>query len=174
MINRSELAEGVGFEPTRERNPLPVFKTGALNHSAILPDLEITQEFSTTRPAGQPSSTAFLPDSRPGRGFYPPVCSLASRGRRRQCNTTTSSQMASVRPMGIGGNRPVRRSTGERRQLILCGLQGGLDLGHGILRQRRTGRRRQFCSNRCRRDAHRNRRGALPNARTRPRMHTEP
>jgi hypothetical protein len=31
------LAEGVGFEPTRERNPLPVFKTGAFNHSAILP-----------------------------------------------------------------------------------------------------------------------------------------
>jgi hypothetical protein len=31
------LAEGVGFEPTRERNPLPVFKTGALNRSAILP-----------------------------------------------------------------------------------------------------------------------------------------
>src|SRR5882672_7887193 len=34
------LAEGVGFEPTRERNPLPVFKTGALNHSATLPWLE--------------------------------------------------------------------------------------------------------------------------------------
>jgi hypothetical protein len=33
------LAEGVGFEPTRERNPLPVFKTGALNHSATLPAL---------------------------------------------------------------------------------------------------------------------------------------
>ena len=33
----SELAEGVGFEPTREWNPLPVFKTGALNHSATLP-----------------------------------------------------------------------------------------------------------------------------------------
>jgi hypothetical protein len=33
------LAEGVGFEPTRERNPLPVFKTGAFNHSAILPEL---------------------------------------------------------------------------------------------------------------------------------------
>ena len=32
-----ELAEGVGFEPTREQNPLPVFKTGALNHSATLP-----------------------------------------------------------------------------------------------------------------------------------------
>jgi hypothetical protein len=29
----------VGFEPTRERNPLPVFKTGALNHSATLPSL---------------------------------------------------------------------------------------------------------------------------------------
>jgi hypothetical protein len=27
----------VGFEPTRERYPLPVFKTGALNHSATLP-----------------------------------------------------------------------------------------------------------------------------------------
>jgi hypothetical protein len=34
---RTRLAEGVGFEPTRERNPLPVFKTGALNHSATLP-----------------------------------------------------------------------------------------------------------------------------------------
>ena len=35
------LAEGVGFEPTRERNPLPVFKTGALNHSATLPLVDI-------------------------------------------------------------------------------------------------------------------------------------
>jgi hypothetical protein len=34
-----ELAEGVRFELTRERNPLPVFKTGALNHSATLPGL---------------------------------------------------------------------------------------------------------------------------------------
>ena len=34
------LAEGVGFEPTREQNPLPVFKTGALNHSATLPRLQ--------------------------------------------------------------------------------------------------------------------------------------
>ena len=32
-----EMAEGVGFEPTREQSPLPVFKTGALNHSATLP-----------------------------------------------------------------------------------------------------------------------------------------
>ena len=31
------MAEGEGFEPPRERNPLPVFKTGALNHSATLP-----------------------------------------------------------------------------------------------------------------------------------------
>ncbi len=37
MANEAVLAEGVGFEPTRERNPLPVFKTGALNHSATLP-----------------------------------------------------------------------------------------------------------------------------------------
>src|SRR5579863_8070516 len=34
-----KMAEGVGFEPTREQNPLPVFKTGALNHSATLPSL---------------------------------------------------------------------------------------------------------------------------------------
>jgi hypothetical protein len=31
----------VGFEPTRECNPLPVFKTGALNHSATLPTNKI-------------------------------------------------------------------------------------------------------------------------------------
>ena len=31
------LAEGVRFELTREQSPLPVFKTGALNHSATLP-----------------------------------------------------------------------------------------------------------------------------------------
>ena len=36
------MAEGVGFEPTRERNPLPVFKTGALNHSATLPYFDLT------------------------------------------------------------------------------------------------------------------------------------
>jgi hypothetical protein len=34
---QERMAEGVGFEPTREQNPLPVFKTGALNHSATLP-----------------------------------------------------------------------------------------------------------------------------------------
>jgi hypothetical protein len=37
MMADAILAEGVGFEPTRERDPLPVFKTGALNHSATLP-----------------------------------------------------------------------------------------------------------------------------------------
>ena len=35
------MAEGVGFEPTREQNPLPVFKTGALNRSATLPALQL-------------------------------------------------------------------------------------------------------------------------------------
>jgi hypothetical protein len=33
----SQVAEGVRFELTREQSPLPVFKTGALNHSATLP-----------------------------------------------------------------------------------------------------------------------------------------
>ncbi len=31
------LADGVGFEPTRGCTPLPVFKTGAFNHSATRP-----------------------------------------------------------------------------------------------------------------------------------------
>jgi hypothetical protein len=38
----SDSAEGVRFELTREQSPLPVFKTGALNHSATLPSLRIT------------------------------------------------------------------------------------------------------------------------------------
>ena len=45
------LAEGVRFELTREHNPLPVFKTGALNHSATLPDLQCTR-FSVHRHRG--------------------------------------------------------------------------------------------------------------------------
>jgi hypothetical protein len=37
LIQSKELAEGVGFEPTVRINRTPVFKTGALNRSAILP-----------------------------------------------------------------------------------------------------------------------------------------
>ena len=37
MVAIEELVEGVRFELTREQGPLPVFKTGALNHSATLP-----------------------------------------------------------------------------------------------------------------------------------------
>ncbi len=32
------MAEEVGFEPTKGYKPLPVFKTGAFNRSATLPD----------------------------------------------------------------------------------------------------------------------------------------
>ena len=32
-----EVADGVGFEPTRRSSRLPVFKTGALNRSATHP-----------------------------------------------------------------------------------------------------------------------------------------
>jgi hypothetical protein len=44
------MAEGVGFEPTREQNPLPVFKTGALNHSATLPreQLQVLKAYNST------------------------------------------------------------------------------------------------------------------------------
>ena len=55
----SEVAEGVGFEPTRERNPLLVFKTSALNHSAILP--EDTRALpAPCRPCGSPQTTGRL------------------------------------------------------------------------------------------------------------------
>ena len=37
MILLLDLAEGVGFEPTMDSSPMPVFKTGAFNHSATLP-----------------------------------------------------------------------------------------------------------------------------------------
>ena len=33
-----ELAEEVGFEPTVELPPTPIFKTGAFDHSATPPD----------------------------------------------------------------------------------------------------------------------------------------
>ena len=33
------VAEEVGFEPTKGYKPLPVFKTGAFNRSATLPNL---------------------------------------------------------------------------------------------------------------------------------------
>lgn len=34
-----EMAERVGFEPTKGYKPLPVFKTGAFSRSATSPDL---------------------------------------------------------------------------------------------------------------------------------------
>jgi hypothetical protein len=37
MAPERSAAEGVGFEPTRSYAPLPVFKTGAFNHSATHP-----------------------------------------------------------------------------------------------------------------------------------------
>lgn len=38
-LSRHGLAEGQGFEPWAGTSPAPVFKTGALNHSATLPDV---------------------------------------------------------------------------------------------------------------------------------------
>ena len=35
------MADGVGFEPTRDLAPLPVFKTGAFNRSATHPQRDI-------------------------------------------------------------------------------------------------------------------------------------
>ena len=37
------MAEEVGFEPTKGYKPLPVFKTGAFNRSATLPNLDMRE-----------------------------------------------------------------------------------------------------------------------------------
>ena len=39
-----QLAEEVGFEPTKGYKPLPVFKTGAFNRSATLPSSQLTEK----------------------------------------------------------------------------------------------------------------------------------
>jgi hypothetical protein len=51
IFETAMLAEGVRFELTREHNPLPVFKTGALNHSATLPGLQSTAFLSVAATA---------------------------------------------------------------------------------------------------------------------------
>ena len=53
-----ELAEGVGFEPTRAC-ALPVFKTGAINHSTTPPRCSLEKcaiENSLGKPRGCPSN----------------------------------------------------------------------------------------------------------------------
>jgi hypothetical protein len=47
------MAEGQGFEPWVGYKPTPVFKTGALNHSATLPlRRELYMGFLVEQPAG--------------------------------------------------------------------------------------------------------------------------
>ena len=38
------MAEEVGFEPTKGYKPLPVFKTGAFNRSATLPNISLFEK----------------------------------------------------------------------------------------------------------------------------------
>ena len=45
------MAEGVGFEPTRAC-ALPVFKTGAINHSTTPPDRAALADFAMGRGIG--------------------------------------------------------------------------------------------------------------------------
>jgi hypothetical protein len=54
VANRREVAEGVGFEPTRPFG-LPVFKTGAINHSTTPP--EQVHDVWTSKPILQCSVT---------------------------------------------------------------------------------------------------------------------
>lgn len=61
----TELAVGVGFEPTRVE-ALPVFKTGALNHSAIPPEAGLSNPSTGSRsrrdrPPRQPHCLLYVP-----------------------------------------------------------------------------------------------------------------
>ena len=47
IVLQSRMADGVGFEPTKGYEPLPVFKTGAFNHSATHPGLRARQARAT-------------------------------------------------------------------------------------------------------------------------------
>lgn len=78
-----KLAEGVGFEPT-EGLTSPVFKTGAINHSATLPKNFGTAtgfDLSRTYVLTAPSSLAgvWLPLAP---AVHPPGCSLVALGPR--------------------------------------------------------------------------------------------
>jgi hypothetical protein len=82
----------VGFEPTRERNPLPVFKTGALNHSATLPcwfesPAPATYNRWSAR-AGKRAGESVIPH---GNGLLPEPADEGARSRK-----TISSQTSHV------------------------------------------------------------------------------
>jgi hypothetical protein len=66
-----ELAEGVGFEPTRAC-ALPVFKTGAINHSTTPPRFRAAGDFATARPMSNrdEAKDAAERDRRPARTLY--------------------------------------------------------------------------------------------------------
>ncbi len=84
------MAEGVGFEPTREQNPLPVFKTGALNHSATLPCLK----YQPVRPLAErtfgESATHLLPLLCPYYAFprFAKAALIASAALPSGCGTS--------------------------------------------------------------------------------------
>jgi hypothetical protein len=94
VFNQSQIktmAEGVGFEPTRERNPLPVFKTGALNHSAILPESNRNSCLPPEPEKIHRRRTATL-DVKPGQDHPDPV--PARRHHLRGCRTDSRRRRA--------------------------------------------------------------------------------
>ena len=99
------MAEGVRFELTREQSPLPVFKTGALNHSATLPILQI--QFSITSPRRNALATL-----HGARNSVEPVVSVAlavadERNRMRDTTRRFPTQRAAnaVRNQLIGDSK---------------------------------------------------------------------
>ena len=69
-MKRMELAEGVGFEPTRAF-ALPVFKTGAINRSTTPPE-RLRRYFATTTIRGKVDRAhcAVIPSRADGEGAH--------------------------------------------------------------------------------------------------------
>ena len=124
----------MGFEPTRERNPLPVFKTGALNHSAILPEpnptsslpsrLEKVHRRRICEVGGRPGP------KRPNPDLTPPSSSLRLRCPRMDNGQTQTRAMAgepwpnrpdmgiASSPIGRPRQRRAKRTKGRPRSLV--------------------------------------------------------
>jgi hypothetical protein len=115
--NSLRLAEGVGFEPTREQNPLPVFKTGALNRSATLPTLE-NQAFGIYR--GRTIWQLLLPRTQVGAKQNDNDCAACAHTVWINYPPNTRSKVRTEEVIGwcLGATHAPRRRPLHRRRTL--------------------------------------------------------
>jgi hypothetical protein len=109
-----KLAEGVGFEPTRERNPLLVFKTSALNHSAILP----------WRPGPSSAGRRWGSSQMSGR-----LCHRGVIAGRDQPSSRRSRRGLAASTPGASECRPCHQTDSERPGTMPCEIARGGQIG---------------------------------------------